>query len=70
MLSYPVEQRFKATDVEVTRTYQEEVLRIGEAWKAKGQREGREWKVGVIDLWKALVDKAGGEGDILIPYFT
>jgi isoamyl acetate esterase len=71
MLAYPPDQRFKGREIDVSRAYQREVLRIGQEWKVKGKNQGAgSWNVGVVDLWKALVDKAGGEGDLLIPYFT
>jgi hypothetical protein len=54
--------------VDVTDKYRKACLQVGEEWQAKA-KGGDEWRIGVIDLWGAIVDEAGGMGEELRPYF-
>ena len=62
-----------------TREFRDGVLRLGEEWQSKEKGQGRGtrsehgsgfgWKIATVDLWKALVQQAGGEGEELRPFF-
>ena len=49
--------------------YRDGVLELAQRWKMK-EKKGSEWKVGVIDLWDAMVKDSGGLGEELREYFT
>jgi len=51
-----------------TKKYRQGVLDLASEWKAESAKE--EWRVGVIDVWEAIIQDAGGEGEELRPYFT
>lgn len=53
-------------EIEHSRKYKQACLDVGKEWMEKEEGKG---KVGVVDAWEVLVTDAGGEGDVLIPYF-
>lgn len=55
--------------VRSAKAYRDAVLMVGEKFKAKEKADGN-WKLGVIDLWGAMIQAAGGEGEELRPYLT
>jgi hypothetical protein len=54
--------------VEGSNRYRQACLDVGREWQGK-EGYGKEWKLGVVDLWGAMVDDAGGMDEKLRPYF-
>lgn len=69
-------EEFKRPHRSLKRTgdFREEVIRLGQEWKAKEKEQQVEegkfgWKISTLDFWGALADEAGGVGEELAPYF-
>ncbi len=50
-----------------SKTYRDAVLKLGSEWSGKDLGKV---KIGVLDLWDAILKDAGGDGEELRPYFT
>ena len=56
--------------VEVSNQYRQGMLGVAREWRAKPGGDPKGCMVGSIDLWSAILDDAGGQGEGLRPYFT
>lgn len=54
-------------EVALTKTYADVVVKLAAEYKTKETENGN-WRIGLIDMWSATINAAGGEGEGLAKY--
>ena len=60
----------EAREEETTKQYVDVVLELAEEWGKKGRDSEVGWKVEGINMWKAILNDAGGDDKKMATYFT